>query len=123
MTENATDQAIEKAKAKGVAKMAQIVYILYLVGIFIGLTALVGLIIAYVSKGDAPAWLKSHYQYQIRTFWIGLLFALISGATMTFGIGFLLVFVAFVWFVVRCVKGLKLVSKEEAVPNPTTWAW
>jgi len=123
MTENATDQAIEKAKSKGAAKMAQIVYILYLIGIVVGLTGLIGLIMAYVNKGDAPDWLKSHYQFQIRTFWIGLLFAIIGGATSAFGVGFLIIFATFVWFVVRCVKGLKVLSKEQAVPNPTTWIW
>ena len=34
---------------------AKIVYILYLVSILVGITAIVGLIIAYVNRDDAPA--------------------------------------------------------------------
>lgn len=52
---------------------AKIVYVLYLVGILFGLTTLIGVVMAYVNRGDAPEWLKTHYQYQIRTFWIGAL--------------------------------------------------
>lgn len=48
------------------------VYILYLVGFLAGITALVGLVLAYVNRSDASAWLQSHYTFQIRTFWIGL---------------------------------------------------
>jgi len=32
---------------------------------------------AYIYKGDAPDWLKSHYRYQIRKFWIGILYGLV----------------------------------------------
>ena len=53
------------------AGTAKLVYILYLVSLLIGITAIVGLIIAYVNRDDAPGWLQTHYRFQIRTFWIG----------------------------------------------------
>lgn len=37
---------------------AKIVYVLYLVGILFGLTTLIGVVMAYVNRGDAPEWLK-----------------------------------------------------------------
>jgi uncharacterized membrane protein len=52
--------------------LAMVIYILYLVPF--GVTHIVGLVLAYVSRESAPDWLRSHYTFQIRTFWIGLLY-------------------------------------------------
>ncbi|MXZ09042.1 MAG: hypothetical protein F4Y79_06295, partial [Gemmatimonadetes bacterium] len=48
---------------------AKIVYILYLAELVVGITGLIGVIMAYVNRSDAPEWLASHYRFQIRTFW------------------------------------------------------
>jgi uncharacterized membrane protein len=102
---------------------ASLVYILYLVSFVIGITCLIGVVMAYVNKGSAPEWLRSHYRYQIRTFWIGLLYGAIGAITTMAFVGFaVLVFVA-VWFIVRCVKGLKNVQAGEPVAKPDTWLW
>ncbi len=99
----------------------KVVYILYLAGIFIGFTAVIGVIIAYISRGGTPAWLYSHYQFQIRTFWIGLLYLLIGSILATVVVPWLLVVVWVIWLIVRCAQGLKYLDRREAVPNPTTW--
>src|SRR4051794_34155120 len=52
---------------------AKLIYILYLASLIVGVTAIVGLIMAYVNRGGAPEWVETHYRLQIRTFWIGLL--------------------------------------------------
>ncbi|WP_370872968.1 DUF4870 family protein [Peteryoungia aggregata] len=54
----------------------QVVYCLYLVSFVVGLTGIVGLIMAYVNRGKGEPWVDTHYTYAIRTFWIGLLYAL-----------------------------------------------
>jgi uncharacterized membrane protein len=100
---------------------ALIVYILYLASLVVGVTGLVGVIIAYVVKGDAPEWLKSHYSFLIRTFWIGLLIGFIGGVLTFVLIGFLILLFLLVWWIVRCVQGLNLLSKNQPVPNPQTW--
>ena len=38
---------------------AKVVYVLYLVGILFGLTAIIGVVMAYVNRGDAPEWLRT----------------------------------------------------------------
>ncbi len=123
MTNNVTEQAIEKAKERGAAKLALIIYILYLASFVIGLTGIIGLIMAYVNKSDAPNWLQSHYQYQIRTFWIGFLFAFAGVATMIIAIGYIILLASAIWFIVRCVKGMKLLNENNQIPNPRTWIW
>ncbi len=99
----------------------QLVYILYLVSLAIGLSLFVGLVFAYMNRGNADPWLDSHYTYQIRTFWIGLLYSVICFVLAFVGIGFLLMFAALIWFVVRCVKGLQAITREAPIDNPETW--
>lgn len=102
---------------------AKVVYILYLGGILIGLLALIGVIIAYVSRNDSGGWVNDHYRFQIRTFWIGLLYMVVSGAATVIVIGWVLFLATLVWWIVRCVKGLQCVSRSEPYPNPGTWLW
>ncbi|MBL0406533.1 hypothetical protein JKG68_21475 [Microvirga aerilata] len=50
---------------------AMIAYVLFLVGIVVPLTPIVGLIISYVKRGDATGTpYATHYPWLIRTFWI-----------------------------------------------------
>ena len=112
------DQNLVAPKGSG---MAMLVYILYMVGIVFALISLIGVIIAYINKSDAPHWLKSHYQFQIRTFWIGILFGLVGLLLTVIYIGWLLIFLSVIWLVIRCVKGFKYLDSNSAVPNPKTW--
>ena len=102
-------------------KMASAVYILYLLSLLIGITSIVGVVVAYVFQGEASEMVKTHYRFQIRTFWVGLLLALV-GVLLTFVfIGFLVLLFLLVWFVVRCVLGLKYLNEGKPVPNPASW--
>ena len=98
-----------------------VVYVLYLVSLLIGITSLVGLIIAYVNRSDAPQWLQDHYRFQIRTFWIGLLYGVVGLLTSVILIGWLILLFAVVWFIIRCVKGMMYLNKREAPADPGSW--
>ncbi len=100
---------------------ARIIYILYLVSIIIGITAIIGLVMAYVNKDDGSDWLKTHYRFQIRTFWIGALYLFISVVLSQVIIGLFVLLFWFIWLVVRCAKGLKYLEREEGYPNPVGW--
>ena len=101
--------------------IAKVIYILYIVGTIIGLTAVIGLIMAYVNKEENNSWLQTHYRFQIRTFWIGLLYLCIASLTFQLIIGaFILVF-WFFWVVIRCAKGLKQLENQQAVNNLESW--
>ncbi len=99
----------------------QLVYCLYLVSFVVGLTGIVGLIMAYVNRGKGEPWVDTHYTYAIRTFWIGLLYALISSILMVAFIGVILIFGVAIWIVVRCVIGLQKASAGEPIARPTSW--
>jgi uncharacterized membrane protein len=100
---------------------AKIIYFLYLASILIGITAIAGLIMAYVNRHDAPDWLKSHYQFQIRTFWIGALYLFIGVLLSQFIIGLLVLLFWLLWLIVRCARGIKYLDRREACPDPTGW--
>jgi uncharacterized membrane protein len=103
--------------------MAKIIYVLYLVGLLTGLTTLIGVVMAYIYQDDAPDWLKTHYRFQIRTFWIMLLYAIICGLLTFLLIGVLLFVVLAVWWIIRCVKGLKYLDQRVAYPKPDGWGF
>ena len=70
----------DEAAAKSAA---QLVYILQAVGFFIGLTWIVAVIVNYVKLDDARGtWVESHFRWQIRTFWFGLLWGVIGAISM-----------------------------------------
>ncbi|WP_136247793.1 DUF4870 family protein [Halomonas borealis] len=102
--------------------MAIVVYALHLAGVVTGgLTSLVGVVIAYVYRGKGPAWLDEHYRYQIRTFWIGLLYFALSGLLTFVIIGFLTWLLSVIWLVIRCVKGFKGLQEQRSPDNADTW--
>ena len=95
----------------------KLVYALYLASFVVGVTMLVGLVLAYINRGQASGtWMESHYTYQIRTFWIGILYSCISFVLMVVLIGFLLIIVVAVWSIARCVRGL--IGRRKASPSP-----
>lgn len=102
---------------------ANLIYILYLVAVAVGLTAIVGVIMAYMAKDEAPDWLKTHYHNQINIFWKGLLYMVIGAVLSIVLIGFLIMLAAFVWYVVRIVKGMQSLSKGEAIADPSSWTF
>eukprot|EP01032_Pedospumella_encystans_P034353 gene34353-38833_t len=76
---------------------------------------------AYVNRGKSAAWIDTHYTYAIRTFWIGLLYALIASFLMLVAVGVILIFGVAIWIVVRCVIGLQKASAGEPIARPTSW--
>ena len=106
------------------AGTAKVIYILYLVGMVVpAIVPIIGVIFAYVNRESAPAWLQTHYTMQIRTFWIGLLFFVISLVTVYIYIGYLLGLLTLIWWIVRCAKGLKALFDGVPYADAETWLW
>jgi uncharacterized membrane protein len=97
------------------------VYILYLVGFLTGITVLVGVVIAYLQRDRIDRVSQSHFQFQITTFWIGLLYFFVGILTLHFLIGALVLLWWVIWTVIRCVKGLLALNLGEAIRYPNSW--
>ena len=100
---------------------ALIVYILYFVAYVVGITAIVGVIIAHVQKGSGDPLLDSHYDFQIRTFWISILYLVVGFVLMFVLIGFLVWGWWFVWSLIRNIKGILALNENRPIANPTSW--
>ena len=87
-------------------KITTIVYGLQAVGIFIGITYIVAVIINYVKYDEVKGtWLESHFRWQIRTFWFSLVWAIIGAVTAFFIIGYFILLAVSIWIIYRIVKG------------------
>ena len=117
----ATEAPIENTGGSEDTLMAKIVYIGLMVGFIIPFGQLISVIIAYVKNGSGPTWLNEHYRYQIRTFWIGALYLFISIILMFLLIGYITIIVTIVWYIMRCVKGLGALGRNEAPQKVDAW--
>ena len=84
-----------------------------IVGAFLtGWPSIIAVILNYVKRSDVRGtWLESHFRWQIRTFWYGLLWVALCLAfiVLTLGIGIIIAWVPLgivsVWFIYRIVRG------------------
>lgn len=115
------DTPVVTTSSNSNANTAKYIYIGYLAGLIIPFVSLIGLIMAYVNKGNGPDWLDENYRFQIRTFWIGVLYFFASGLLMVAVIGWFTFLVTIVWYIIRCVKGLKALNQGKAPENVDGW--
>ena len=84
-----------------------------IIGAFLtGWPSIIAVILNYVKRGDVRGtWLESHFRWQIRTFWFGLLWISLClfFIVATLGIGLLVAWlpmaIVSVWFIYRIVRG------------------
>jgi uncharacterized membrane protein len=94
------------------------------VGAFlIGWPSIIAVILNYVKRSDVRGtWLESHFGWQIRTFWWGLLWACLCAAfvVMTLGIGLVVVWIPLgllaLWFIYRITRGWLALNDRRPVP-------
>ena len=83
------------------------------VGAFLtGWPSIIAVIMNYIKRGDARgSWIESHFRWQIRTFWFGLLWISLCFAfiALTLGIGIIIAWLPIVlvgfWFIYRITRG------------------
>ena len=94
------------------------------IGAFLtGWPSIIAVILNYVKRGDVRGtWLESHFRWQIRTFWFGLLWVALCIAFIvgTLGIGIIVAWIplAFVtvWFIYRIARGWMALSERRPMP-------
>lgn len=104
-------------------QIALVVYILYLASYVVGISVLAGIVVAYIQIGTADPMLRSHYQWQIRTFWIGLLYFAVGIVLCFVLVGILVLLFWFIWTLVRIIKGILALNENRPIANPTSWGF
>ena len=99
--------------------IAYIVYGCQALSFFFGITAIAGVILNYLKRDEVKGtWLESHFAWQIRTFWIGLITSFIGFILIFILIGFLILAATLVWTIYRVIKGYLLLSENKLIENP-----
>jgi uncharacterized membrane protein len=104
------------ADEKQLRTLATIVYALQALGFFLGITWIVGVVIDYVKLDDVRGtWLETHFRWQIRTFWWGLLWGIVGTVLLLVLVGWLVLLAAGIWVIYRIVKGWLALSEGKPV--------
>jgi uncharacterized membrane protein len=96
----------ETEKLRSAKNLTTIIYALYAVAFVNGITAIIAIIINHVKKDDmAGTFLESHFRWQIRTFWFGLLWGVLGSIALLVLVGWLVLVANGIWIIYRIVKG------------------
>lgn len=100
---------------KSLRTISIIVYCLYLASCLVGITGVIGIIIAHIKKGDAAGTVyESHFSNQIKIFWIGFALSIV-GAFLTFVVvGWFIIVATGIWALYRSIKGLLRATEGKA---------
>ncbi|MHA6289277.1 DUF4870 family protein [Maricaulis sp. CAU 1757] len=116
-----TPDTVPSAADRDERLLAGLNYVLYLIGNIIGFTSIIAVIIAYVRRENAPAWLQAHYTFQIRTFWISLISVIVFGILTVVLIGFVGFLLLWLWLLIRAVVGLLKLIDGQPIADPRTF--
>jgi uncharacterized membrane protein len=108
------------APQSGGTDMTLIAYICYAAAFITGITAIVGVVIAYMDR-DATrgTWKESHTTWLIRTFWLAFAGSIIGMLLIPLlGLGFLVLLGVAIWYIVRLVKGWMAYDKKQPIAKP-----
>ena len=93
-------------KFKEAKKLTTIIYALYAASFLVGVTSIFAIIINYIKKDEmAGTVFESHFRWQMRTFWFGLLWAVLGVILAFVIVGFVVLLVDAIWIIYRIAKG------------------
>lgn len=101
---------------KSLVTITTAVYVLLAIGILPPFfpAFIAAVIINYVKRDDVRGtFLESHFRWQMRTFWFGLLWLALGVLTWLILIGYVITLAGFIWIMYRIIKGwLDLVDRK-----------
>ncbi|MCE7517317.1 hypothetical protein LZG37_04150 [Halomonas titanicae] len=127
-----TLDSLKTSRGRGTAI---VVYMLFLGSVLAVVTAPIGVLIAHMKRNDAEEWVASHLQFQIRTFWLGLLGGVLFTAiwhllgwiglpaVAPWALGYLYFTACLIWMVGRCGVGITRLTNNRPVANPLSLAF
>ncbi len=114
---NQTDIGDPLAEAsKPLKTLTIVIYALQAISLLFGITAIVAIVLNYLKKNEVQGTsLESHFQWQINTFWFCLLGGIIGAVTTFFLVGYLILFVTYVWGIYRIVRGFLFLNEGKEI--------
>ena len=102
-------------------------FLVFLMVMTMGVSGILALLLANFREEKAPDWLKSHYEFQKRTFWIGIaptllvFFAVMRLHLTDQRIILVLLAIPLAYTAGRAVLGFNHLFYQRPVPNPKAW--
>jgi uncharacterized membrane protein len=112
-----SSMSIERSSVESDRTMAVVCYVLHLVGSVAGVPSIVGLVLNYVKRDGYEELFDSHHAWMIRSFWWAILWCVLGLVTIVIGVGFVILFFAWVWYIYRHVRGLIALLNGEPMPR------
>ncbi len=123
MSENNTQDEHTQILSTGIENyenlkdITTLVYLLQAIA-FVGFTPVIGVIINCFKKSDVKgSILESHFRWQIRTFWWGLIWSTLAAALIFtiigMPIGYPLLCISVMWWIYRFVRGWLALNKDK----------
>ena len=104
-------------KLASLKTLTTVIYALYALSLFFGISAIVAIVLDYIKREDAQGtWLESHFRWQIGTFWWSLLWLVVGWIAWILLLGWLVWGVAAVWFIYRIAKGWLNLNDNKPMP-------
>ena len=97
--------------------LTEIIYLCQALGFFFGgIPFIIAVIINYIKRDKVKGtWLESHFNWQIRTFWVALVLSIAGAVTIQFGIGIIILTAATFWTIYRIAFGWFAANANEQV--------
>jgi uncharacterized membrane protein len=106
-------------RSRKLKDITTVVYALQAAAFFVGISWIVAVVINYVKREEvAGSWLESHFTWQIRTFWWGLLWGVLGCLLLIVLVGFAILVADSIWIIYRIVKGWLALNDGKPVPYP-----
>lgn len=105
-SESSSHKSDSRSEGLGVRSITQLVYVLQALSFAFGVTAVAGVVLNHLYLHQVRGtWLESHFRWQIRTFWFGLLWSIVGLITYFIFVGGLILLGIYLWTLYRVVKG------------------
>jgi uncharacterized membrane protein len=120
MSGSGPDPRTGSARSESARSIALVVHGLFAAGIILGITPIIGVVIAYIKRADAEGTpYASHLTYAIRTFWIALAIGMLSTVLMVLVVGVVVLALGLVWYIIRVVRAVLAWVDRKPIDEPT----
>lgn len=115
--------SMEPERERSLRTLTHVLYALYAVHWLTGgLTILIAIIINYIKRADvAGTPYEAHFEWQIRTFWMGLVGYAIGALLLVVVIGIPVLWAVSIWMLYRIIKGWLYLYDNKPFANPAGW--
>ena len=109
--------SVERTSLESERTFVVVAYALHLFGAIAGIPSIIGLVINYVRRSGYDDLFDSHHRWMIRSFWWSILWIVIGCITVFILVGWVILFLVWLWYIYRHLRGLIALLNGEPMPR------